>query len=315
MTAVAYTNDLEQQFSQLPGWLQAPLSGIYHEIDGWLKAVAGNPQELLQAGDEYAALAAHIHELGQEQRASRARLAGQWQGQAYEAFSAAMSQLEAQIDGLAQATAHTKEVLAAAAQACTEGADAICQIFGALISWLITSFVVNAVLAFFTFGAALAAEVAEAVSGALESLAQVVQVSEKVAAVLERVAEILDQIAQALAKVSDALKAFFKFDQKSKTFGDSVNPLKLAKPWGQANAMDAIFPGGAGSDAGWGWKAIFKAGQMGGKFGVPIAARKALDYGTGGAVNIPGPGGESWRAGQSVKSMIDNANQAVQDAG
>ncbi len=313
MTAVAYRNDLEQQFSQLPGWLQAPLSGIYHEIDGWLKAVAGNPQELLHAGQEYAALAAQIQRIGQEQRADRARLAGQWEGQAYDAFSTAMSQLETQIQGLAQATASTQQVLDAAAQACTEGADAICQIFGALISWLITSFVVNAVLAIFTFGAALAAEVAEAVSGALASLAQVVQVSEKVAAVLERVAEILDQLAETLTKLRDALTAFFKFEMKTSDGG--ANPLKLVSPWGRANPMDAAFPGGVDSQAGWGWQAIFKAGQLGGKFGVPFGARKALGYGTGGAVNIPGPGYELWNAGQSAKGAIDSAHQAVHEAG
>lgn len=311
MTAAdEYSNSLERMFARLPGWLQAPLSPAYHEIDGLLRQVAGNPQELLQAGDRYAEIASKMEEVAEEQAADRARLvSGHWEGEAYEVFSAVMSRAEAQFQTYAKAMGNTREVLTTAAQACTEGADAICQIVGTLITWLISSFVVNVVLAFFTFGVSLVAEVAEAVAGAAESLAQAAQVVDKVAAILERVESVLRKIAEIMRTVRDGLLVMLRgVDRDAKEYNESINAVRLL--YRTTNLVDAIFPGGAGAAP----QLVFQGTRLAVGIGQVVGSREIIDHATVDSLHLPQTLSEGEHSSGSFVQTVKDAGQAEREA-
>lgn len=287
MTAAAYQNELESAFGQLPGWLQAPLRPIFEKFDEGLHWVAGNPDDLLRAGQVYVQLGQQIQQLGEQQRTDRAKLAGTWEGDAYEAFTAKMQEVEQGLTTLSQATTKTQEVLQAAAQACVEGANMIVEIVVALIMWLISTIVVNVALSVFTFGLSLAAEVAEAVAGALTALARVLGVVEKVATVLQKIAQVFEKIAEIITKIVQLLKKL-----------ESL--LKALKAWSKEPSM---------------FKAPLNAAVRRGVFGGANAAvSKGVSGVTGGVVSPPGTGGSVLHAGEDYKDAWDAADRAEQAA-
>jgi uncharacterized protein YukE len=208
--AAAYTNELESMFNRLPGFLQDPLREPFNVINGLLLDVAGQPEELTQAGEKYAALGARIMQLAQQQSTDRAALSGHWAGQAFIEFSTLMPEVETRIETLGNDVTKTRDVLASAAQACTDGANTICEIVWALISWLLTSLVANAILAVVSFGASLAAEVAEALGGTLVALKNVFEAAERVSSVIEKVGQVIEKLEQALRTISGALSAMLR---------------------------------------------------------------------------------------------------------
>jgi uncharacterized protein YukE len=305
-----YSNTLEQMFAHLPGWLQAPLRPAYDEIDGLLRQVAGNPQELLDAGDLYAALASKIQQIAEEQATDRAKLiSGHWDGQAYQSFSTFTAGVETQLQTFAKAMGNTKEVLTSAAQACTEGADAICQIVGTLITWLLTSIVVNVALAFFTFGASLVAEVAEALAGAAESLAQISDAVDQVAAVLERVASVLRKIAQIMRTVQEALLVMLRgVDTEAGTYNDSISAVKLL--YSKTNPLDALFPGGPGAFP----KLPYVGLRLAAGLGEVVAAREAIEHVTLDSLHLPKTFSEGDHTIGSVVGTVKDAHTAEHEA-
>lgn len=248
MTAAAtYSNELERMYGHLPGWLQDPLREPFNVLDGLLQDVAGRPEELLAAGDKYAALGAQIVQLAQQQRTDRAALLGHWEGAAYTAFSTLMPEVETRIETLGNDVAKTRDVLASAAQACTDGANTICEIVWALVSWLLTSLVANAILAVFTFGTALAAEVAEAMGGALVALKNAFEVAERVSSVIDKVGQILEKLEKTLRTVSGALSAMLhgldetgeiSKDMKITSMLHVDNPVDVLGKYGEQLAKD-----------------------------------------------------------------------------
>jgi WXG100 family type VII secretion target len=234
MTGTAtYSNELEAMFGRLPGWLQDPLREPFTFIDGLLLDVAGRPDELMQAADKYAALGARIVQLGQQQATDRQALYGQWTGEAYNAFSTLMPEVETRIQTLGNDVTKTRDVLAAAAQACTDGANAIVEIVWAFVSWLLTSLVANAILAVLSLGAALVAEIAAAMGRALVVLKDVVQVAERVSSVIEKVAQALEKLEKAVRTVQGALSAMLRgLDESGELSQDlkAANWLKVDNP-------------------------------------------------------------------------------------
>jgi WXG100 family type VII secretion target len=287
MTATAYKNELENAFGQLPGWLQSPLRPVFEKFDEALHWVAGNPDDLQRAGQVYVQLGQQIQQLTEQQRQDRAKLAGAWEGDAYEAFTGKMQEIEQGLSTLSQATAKTQEVLKAAAEACVEGANMIIEIIVALIMWIISTIVVNVALSVLTFGLSLAAEVAEAVAGALTALARVLSVVEKVAQVLEKIAQVLEKIAAIIQKIVQLLKKL-------------EGLLKALKAWSKEASLFK-------SPAGWaGRKAVFS--------GVNAGVSKGVGAATGGLDSPPGVGGSVLNAGEDYKGAWDAADRAEEAA-
>jgi WXG100 family type VII secretion target len=287
MTAAAYKNELESAFGQLPGWLQSPLRPIFDKFDEGLHWVAGNPDDLMRAGQVYVQLGQQIQQLTEQQRQDRAKLAGAWEGEAYEAFTAKMQEIEQGLTTLSQATTKTQEVLQAAAQACVEGANMIIEIVVALIMWLVSTIIVNAALSVLTFGLSLAAEVAEAVAGALTSLARVFSVIEKVAQVLEKIAQVLKKIAAIIKKIVELLKKLEGLLKELKSWSKEAKLFKAPADWALRKGVNA---------------------------GTNVAVSKGVGAATGGYDSPPGIGGSLLHAGADYKGAWDAADRAEQAA-
>jgi hypothetical protein len=204
MSASVYTNELEQQFSRLPGFIQSVLRDPFDWVDGKLKDIAGQPDQLVNAGHAYAGLGRQIQLLGAEEEHDRTSiLGGAYSGRSYDAFSAKMAEVEQQISKLGQATGQTQQLLDAAAQACAQSASMIVDIVEGTISFIIQDAVVSGVLSLFTFGAAAAAVAAAKFAMACEKVGEIIA---KLSALLEKLASLLEKIAEICTKVAEYLK-------------------------------------------------------------------------------------------------------------
>lgn len=310
-TAADYSNDLERLFSRLPGWLQSPLSGVYHELDRILQDVAGNPEELIQASEKYPALANQIKQLALQQRSDRERLlAGEWKGLAYDAFNRLMPEVEAQIEQLATAVGDTKEVLTSAAQACLDGANAICEIVDALITWIVSTVIANVLLAVFTFGLSLAAEIAEAMGGALDALAQAEQVTERVASVIEKVGQVIENIEKTMLQIEKVLEMLLKGFGEDGKISEDFKLVNVLKPWGLTNPVDILEKDGERIAENY---ALRMATRLGVTVGERTAAREVVSY-AGSGTNTRGSVSEVSRSGDSALNAWRTVGTAEHEA-
>jgi hypothetical protein len=278
-----YANELEQAFGSLPGWLQDPLRPIFNVMNECLQAVAGEPHELVAAGDSYAQLGERVRQLADQQRADRGALAGHWSGEGYDAFSAKMAEVEDQLRQVGDLVGKTKEILQAGAEACVEAANAIIEIIvGLLMIWL-ADLLIDAVLSAFTFGAAMLATIVQFIAEGLEALAQIASVVERTAQILMKLAklfreimELLDKVVVLLRRLREALKAMKALQ-------------KAAKGWD-------------------------KAGTFALRAGTKAAVTHGISAATGGYVDIPGVGGKMWEATKDLYHAGQDANRAGDEA-
>jgi uncharacterized protein YukE len=271
-----YSNLLEQQFHRLPGFLQGLLRDPFNWIDDVVRDIAGQPEELLNAGAGYAALGRQISQLGAEQYQDRtAILAKAWQGQAYEAFSAQMTGIEQRIETLATATAQTQPLLEAAAQACTQSADVIVEIVEGTISFIIQDAVISGLASLFTFGAAAAA-------GAAAAVAEFATACDEVGGVVARLAALLEKVAALLAKIDEICTEAALYLKK----------LQVALK--EAKGFQKLLP---------------KLQRTGINMGVRAAAGTALD-----GKPFPGPAGGAYGAARSAYRGYQDAQQAQSGA-
>ncbi|HEY8451172.1 MAG: WXG100 family type VII secretion target [Micromonosporaceae bacterium] len=201
-----YANRLEQWFQSAPGPVQEVLRPAFDPANELLKSVAGDPEDLIRAGERYVEISRQLIEVAEQQRADRRMLAGAWEGEGYEAFSARADRIEQALRDVAEATGSTQEVLEAAARACVEGANLIIDVIVALISFAIATFVVKAALAALTFGASMAAWVAEQIAAGLAALARISQIVARVAQLLQRAAQIFQNLARTLKALAEVFK-------------------------------------------------------------------------------------------------------------
>ncbi|HEV2370938.1 MAG TPA: hypothetical protein VGS19_02115 [Streptosporangiaceae bacterium] len=256
-SADEYSNLLEQQFQRLPGFVQSVLEVPFRGVDDVVRGIAGQPMELVQAGQGYAALGKQIDAIGTGQQRDRAVILGHaWEGAAYDAFSAQMAQVEQRISSLGQAAAQTQPLLDAAARACTQSADIIVGIVEGFVSWVLQDLIVSTVLSFFTFGAAEAAGAAIAVAKFADTVAEIGGIAEKLAAVLAKIAELLAELANLCKKITTFLTDLQTALTEAKGWAKVAAIMKRAAVTtvtrdGVSYAVDGgPFPGPVGAGAG-----------------------------------------------------------------
>jgi uncharacterized protein YukE len=201
-----YANRLEQWFSSCPGPVQDVLRPVFDPANDLLKAVAGDPDDLLRAGQRYVDVSREIVAVAEQQRTDRGALAGSWEGEGYAAFDARARDLEQKLEGIAEATGSTQEVLEAAARACVEGANLIIDVIVMLIAFAVSTFIIKAALAVFTLGASMAAWVAEQIAAGAAALGRIAQIVSRVAALLQRVAHVFRRLAEVLRRLADIFR-------------------------------------------------------------------------------------------------------------
>lgn len=208
---MVYQNELETWWAGLPGELQSAFGWAYREVDGWLKAVAGDPDDLARAGAVYASVGPQISNIGQVMTSDASALGAAWTGDGYSAFRSKITELVKSIDAAGTATGQTDQIMQAAAQAAVDGANTIVDLVVTAIEFLLGTLALAAATALFSFGASLAAWFAEATATAAETLAEVLNVVARVAQVLEKVAEVLREIASVLRTIAEIFMDWAKF--------------------------------------------------------------------------------------------------------
>lgn len=206
-SGLEYANRLEQWFLSAPDPVQQVLRPVFDPTNDLLKAVAGDPQDLVRAGQRYVDLGKQMLTTTEQWRNDWGMLAGAWEGEGYDAFLRRAEDIEDKLRQTSEATGSTQEVLEAAAQACVEGANLIIDVVVTLIAFAVSTFIIKAALAVFTFGASMAAWVAEQVAAGALALARVTQIVARVAQVLQRVAQIFERISSLLQRLADILRA------------------------------------------------------------------------------------------------------------
>jgi len=279
-----YTNELENVFSSLPGWLQDPLRPIYNKMDEGLKWVAGDPQLLTSAGDLYVRIGQRVHDQAQQQVADRGKLAGHWEGEAYDAFCGKMSDVEASIGKIADATSRTKLVLDAAAQAAVDGANMIIEIIVAVLTQLLLETAINLALSAITFGASLLAEIAEAIVNMLTALSKIMRVVEKVAQILEKLVTVFRKLAAIFRAVENELKALRVLLDALKSTKKAYKAAGEWRKYGEFAAKHAAVKNGV-------------------SHGITLA--------TGGTVKFPGVGGTVLDAGKDGYDAWEDGDKAI----
>lgn len=261
MTSTVYQNELEQQFNRLPGFIQSVLQAPFHWVDGVIKDVAGQPDQLVAAGQAYASLGTQISQLGTEQQQDRTSiLSGAYSGKSYDAFSANMAQIEQQISNLGQATGQTQQILDAAAQACTQSASIIVQIVEGTISFILQDVVLSIVTSFFDFGASLAAGAAAAAAKFADACAQIGGVVAKLTPIMEKIAALLGELESICTKVQKYLESVQEVIATQKGLKNLITKQKMVRS------------------------------------GVNVAVRAGAGYGVDGG-SIPGPAGAAVHVG------------------
>lgn len=280
--AIQQANKLEQWFSGAPDLVQQVLRPVFDAANDQLKAVAGDPHDLVQAGEYYVQLGRQIVALAEQQHADRQGLASAWEGEAYAAFAAKAHDIEERLREVGEATGKTKEVLHAAAEACVEGANLIIDVIVALIAFAIGTLLVKLALAALTFGASMLAWVAEQIAAGIIALTRIANVTMQVARILtqisqifEKLATILRGIAQVLALIKDLL---VMLDEMTK-----------------------------------GAKGLSKLGM----FSVRAGAYATTNAGIGATtnLNIPLPGGSVLEAGKTANSAAGRVGETQEAAG
>lgn len=280
-SAPVYTNELEQQFNRLPGFIQSVLRSPFNWVDQKLQDIAGHPDQLVSAGNSYAALGKQIQQLGTEQQQDRTSIlgGGAYSGPAYEAFSAQMAQVEQQLNSLGQSTGQTQQLLDGAAQACTQSANIIVDIVESTVSFILQDAIISGIAAFFSFGASLVAGAAAAAEKFATACEEIGGVIAKLTSVLEKIASLLKQIASICQKVVTYLS-------------DLQKALKDTK--GLLNKLPYTIQRGLITT------------------GARQAASRTLD---GGAPTLPGPVGGGYRAVTSTVKGVQDVNQAESSTG
>jgi uncharacterized protein YukE len=278
-TGTEYANKLEQWFTSTPDLVQQVLRPVFDPANDMLKAVAGDPEDLVRAGQRYVDVSRRVIELAEQQRTDRQRLAGAWEGQGYDAFVQRANQIEEQLKQVADATGKTKDVLEAAAKACVEGANLIIDIIVTLIAFAIGTLIVKLALAALTFGASLLAWVAEQVVAGIVALTRILNVTMQVARVLTQVARIFRQISTILRGVADTLRAL-------KALLEMLDALNKSA------------------------KGMAKAGAFSARAGAYATTNAALLGG-----NVPLPGGSLYRTERDAVDASEHVDDAQAAAG
>jgi hypothetical protein len=278
-----YANKLEQWFSTLPQLVQETLHEPFSWMNNSLKAVAGHPEALLAAGDQYVQIAESVHLLGQQQLQHRSALAGQWRGDAYDAFTDRMQFVEAQLDKLGDAIKQVKDVLESGAKACVESANMIIDIVTSLIMFALGTIAVNLALSLVTLGTSLAAGVALVIARAVAAVARVARVVEKLAELLAKLAQVFLKLSRLLEKVAQVLREIKTVLKEAQLLA------KTSKGWDKVGAKVS--------------------------FGIQkTIVSKGIAVGTAGTINIPGAAGGLYHAGQEYVDGWQDAGDAQDEA-
>ncbi|MFF4960018.1 WXG100 family type VII secretion target [Streptomyces sp. NPDC001222] len=183
-----------------------------------LEEVTGNLAGLTAAAHEWQAQAQAMQAVGNTLRAGGATLAGQWEGDASNAFGRHMGQVVEAIDGTAKDMDQIAQIISQAAAACQLAENMIIEIIREAIEALIVSLAAMVAVDILTLGLATAAD-------ALVADAEITAFIGRVEEVSASLAEKLDELKEAVREIKAAGKSF-------RTIKDSLKAAKAVRKIG-----------------------------------------------------------------------------------
>jgi uncharacterized protein YukE len=228
-TTVEVNNKIETFLNGCPGPIQGiirPLLTPFLEAIDW---VAGDPDDLIRAADAWEKAATDIRAIVSDEASARQTVTGVWQGPAADKFNGRLTEIEEQVEQLAQNVQDTSGMLVEAAKGCVDSANLIIDLVIDLIMMLVTDLLVSLALSVVSFGASLAAGAAAAAAKAAATLGKVFKIVKKLADLLMKLSQLLRKLAEAAKAYKQGLKAIKALKKAAGTFSKEGIALGVAK--------------------------------------------------------------------------------------
>ncbi|WP_433795910.1 WXG100 family type VII secretion target [Actinoplanes sp. CA-252034] len=235
-------NQLESWFAGLPDIIQSVLHEPFTSINENLKAVSGDPQALMAAAPQYAAMATAVTAMADAQLRECDQLAADWEGGAYLAIAADIGLIDRQLRHLGDSLQQVPELLEQSAAACVEAANVIISLVTSLVMFVVGIWITNLALLTVTAGTSMAAFATAALAKAAKTLSDVTRVITRLSRLLKKVAGLLERLTAILRKLHKAMNSFHETLTKMKTTAKAtkgVEGLRKTAAFHSANAATA----------------------------------------------------------------------------
>ncbi|MDT0469840.1 WXG100 family type VII secretion target [Streptomyces gibsoniae] len=240
-----------------------------------LEEVTGNLAGLTAAAHEWQAQAKAMQTVSNTLRAGGATLAGQWEGEASNAFGRHMGQVVEAIDGTAKDMDQIAQIISQAAAACQLAENMIIEIIREAIEALIVSLAAMVAVDILTLGLATAADALVADAEITAFIARVERVSARLAKTLEKLMEEVREI-KAAGKSFSTIKKGLQAAKAVRNIGAIGNRTKSIRDLVSSPSMENLgeFAAASGTKAVYGVAKGVIAGGVGAVVGAdgPMSA-------------------------------------------
>lgn len=301
--AVSVWDKINGWMAPLDGMVDALMRPLVQPLADMFDSVTGDSAEVRSTAQRWRDLGTTIDRLAQHHRDVIAPLSSAWEGEAHDAFQAAMRELLTAVDQLADDTRETADFLEDAAMEVELAEELVATIIQELIEWALLTLAVSAALSLVTLGAS-------AVAGGAAAAAEAAVAGSRIATVLAKVASALERLS-ALLKAVKAMKTFSREGFLIRTL--LVNGVIL-KP------VVSTLTGLTGNPLGEGARSVLDSlrdiaadeadDQIDGRTGVQTPVRDRLDDVLGPAV---GAGRPVIDAVRPVLDVLDDVDDRVPD--
>jgi WXG100 family type VII secretion target len=192
---------IEDLLDWIPSEGRGFVRGLLNPVVQLLYEVSGDPDDLMRGAQVWADQVGQVREVGSEISQDVSQVVATWEGQASEAFQAAMTEIVEAIENLAEAVKGTSDLLVEAANAAVEAFNLILQLIAEVLILVGTELILALAAAIFSFGATVAAWMAS-------TAAKIPIYGGRIGRVVARLASILTKLARVLEKIASMLKSY-----------------------------------------------------------------------------------------------------------
>ena len=209
---------IEDLLDWIPSEGRGFVRGLLNPVVQLLYEVSGDPDDLMRGAQVWNDQVAQVQQVGTEVAEDVQLVVANWEGEASDAFQAAMAEIVEAIGNLAEAVRGTSELLVEAANAAVEAFNLILQLIAEVLIWVGTELILALAASIISLGASVAAWMASTAAkipiyaGRIgKVVARLAQILTKLAAILRRISSMLRSYATLLMKIRKAKGAFGMF--------------------------------------------------------------------------------------------------------
>lgn len=163
---VAPVLDIEAQLGALGDEIAALIRPLLAPLIEKWEWVTGDDEQVRETARRWRGMSRAVAQVADDERAAAARVVGDWEGSAHDAFDDAVTRLARDLDEVADRTSGVADLLDQAATAVREAERVVGDLVRELIEWAAVSLAISAAGAVVTLGASAAAGAAAAAAKA-----------------------------------------------------------------------------------------------------------------------------------------------------